>query len=382
MNFDQVIDRRQTESIKWQRYGRDVLPMWVADMDFRSPEPVIQALQARVDHGVFGYGAPPEGTREAIAAHLVSRHGWQVDISEIAFISGVVTGFTHAIYSLTDPGDRILIQTPAYPPFLAAPESTGRECVINELLQQEDGKYVIDFNDFEEKIASGVKLFILCNPHNPTGRVFTHEELSRMAEICLVHGVLICSDEIHADLTFSGQKHIPIAGISHAVATNAVTYFAPSKTFNVAGFSTSVYVAHNSEMRRKLAQSMRLLLGHPNILGLHAARAAYKDGGPWLDAALKYLEANRDYLIDFVDDELPGIRMWKPEGTYLGWLDCRGLNLDVSPHQFFLEGAKVALNDGADFGAAGKGFARINFGCPRSLLVQGLEQMKAAVEKG
>lgn len=382
MNFDQDINRRYTESIKWQRYGQDVLPMWVADMDFRSPEPVIQALHERVDHGVFGYGGAPEGTREAIAQHLLTRHDWLVDVSEIAFISGVVTGFTHAIYSLTEPGDRILIQTPAYPPFLVAPESTGRECVINELVQGEDGQYFVDFDDFEEKIASGVKLFILCNPQNPTGRVFTQAELSHMAEICLAHQVLICSDEIHGDLIYPGYQHLPIAKISEEVSASTVTYFAPSKTFNVAGFSTSVYIAKNLEMRERLAQSMRLLLGHPNILGLHAARAAYLHGGPWLEAVLKYLEGNRDFLVNFVDGELAGIRMRKPEGTYLGWLDCRDLDLNVSPHQFFLEEAKVALNDGADFGTAGEGFVRINFGCPRALLSQGLRQMKAALENG
>ena len=381
MDFDQIINRRDTESIKWNRYGEDVLPMWVADMDFRSPEAVIQALHERVEHGVFGYGGAPEGLQEAIADHLAGRQGWHVDVGEIAFISGVVTGFTHAIYSLTDPGDGVLIQTPAYPPFLAAPKSTGRKCVINALVQRQDGKYFIDFDDFARKITAGVKLFILCNPQNPTGRVFTYEELERMAEICLENDVLICSDEIHADLVFGGYQHIPIASLSEAVAAKTVTYFAPSKTFNVAGFSTSIYVAKDAGMRKKLAESMCLLLGHPNILGLHAARAAYRHGGPWLDALLDYLEQNRDVLTRFVADELPGIEMHSPEGTYLGWLDCRGLGLSVSPHTFFLEKAKVAVNEGADFGEVGEGFVRINFGCPRAVLLQGLTKMKAALDQ-
>jgi len=381
MNFDQIINRRDTDSVKWNRYGEDVLPMWVADMDFRSPEPVIEMLHERVAHGVFGYGCPPEGLQQAIVDHLLSRHRWVVDASQISFISGVVTGFTHAIYSLTKPGDRVLIQTPAYPPFLAVPEETGRPAVFNELVRGADGRYEIDFDDFEKKIQSGVKLFILCNPQNPTGRVFSREELTRMAEVCLANDVLICSDEIHADLVFSESTHIPTASLSDEIAAQTVTYIAPSKTFNIAGFSTSVYIAQDPEMSQTLSRSMCMLLGHPNILGLHAALAAYRDGGPWLDEVLLYLESNRDFLADFVASELPGIQVWKPEGTYLGWLDCRELGLDISPHQFFLEKAKVGLNEGRNFGDDGEGFVRLNFACPRHLLEQGLGQMKSALDQ-
>ena len=379
MDFDQIIDRRHTESVKWNWFSEDVLPMWVADMDFRSPEPVIDALRARVEHGVFGYGWPPEGLKEAIQAHLVNRHNWQVAEKEIDFISGVVTGFNHAIYSLTEPGDKVLIQTPVYPPFLAAPEQAGRERVINPLVRLPDGNYEIDFEDFEAKAASGVKLFILCSPHNPVGRVFTREELTRMAEICLAHDVLICSDEIHADLVFSGAKHIPIASLSPEIAANTVTYFAPSKTFNVAGLSTSVYVTQCAALRDRLQHSMAMLLGHPNIFGTQAALAAYRDSQDWLDEVLIYLEGNRDFLVDYVRSELPGISIWKPEGTYLAWLDCQDMDLSITPQQFFLEKAKVGLNDGADFGDGGEGFVRLNFGCPRALLKEGLERMKKAL---
>ena len=379
MDFNQIIDRRSTESYKWKRYGADVLPMWVADMDFRSPEPVIEALHKRVAHGVFGYGGAPDGLREAIHAHLLNRQSWEVAVADIGFISGVVTGFNHAIYSLTDPGDRILIQTPAYPPILAAPTESGREIVVNELVQQGDGKYIIDFDDFEAKVASGVKLFILCNPQNPTGRVLTRDELTRISEICLHYDIVICSDEIHADLVFSDYQHIPIACLGQEVSQKTVTYFAPSKTFNLAGLSTSVYVAQSPEMREILSHSMRMLLGHPNILGLNAALAAYQHGGDWLDQVLAYLEGNRDYLADFVSSELPGVKMWTQEGTYLGWLDCRELDLEMAPQAFFLEKAKVGLNDGGDFGKAGEVFVRLNFGCPRALLQQGLTQMKLAL---
>lgn len=379
MDFDQIIDRRHSESVKWNWFDEEVLPMWVADMDFRSPEPVIAALQARVAHGVFGYGWPPDGLKEAIQSHLTRRHTWKVQEEEINLISGVVTGFNHAIYSLTEPGDKVLIQTPVYPPFLAAPGQAGRERVVNPLVRMPDGKYGIDFNDFEAKAASGVKLFILCSPHNPVGRVFTREELTRMAEICLAHDVLICSDEIHADLVFSGVKHIPIASLSPEISANTVTYFAPSKTFNVAGLSTSVYVAQSEKLRETLLHSMQMLLGHPNIFGTQAALAAYRDSQDWLDEALVYLEANRDYLVDFVQSELPGVSIWKPEGTFLAWLDCQDLDLPVSPQKFFLEQAKVGLNDGADFGEGGEGFVRLNFGCPRALLAEGLVRMKKAL---
>jgi len=202
-----------------------------------------------------------------------------------------------------------------------------------------------------------------------------------MAEICLRHGSKICSDEIHADLVYSGHKHIPIASLSQEVADNTVTYFAPSKTFNVAGFSTSVYVTTQVKMQEALSQSMPMLLGHPNILGLHAALAAYRDGGSWLADVLKYLEANRDHMVKIVNQKMPGVQVYKPEGTFLGWLDCRSLALDTSPHQFFLTEAKVGLNDGRDFGEAGDGFVRLNFGCPRALLDQGLNQMISAIKK-
>ncbi len=378
MDFGKLIDRRATESAKWHYYDQDVLPMWVADMDFRAPDCVIQALHKRVEHGIFGYGGAPEGLHEEIVQHLADFQGWSVKPTEIEFVCGVVTGFTHAIYSLTEPGDRVLIQTPVYPPILKVPAATRRQCVHNALIQNQAGKYEIDFDDFKQKAASGVTLFILCNPHNPVGRVFTREELTQMAEICLENDILICSDEIHGDLLFSGYQHLPIASLSPEVAERTVTYFAPSKTYNMAGLSTSVVVTQNPELKNRLSNTFPMLLGHPNILGLHAARAAYQDGRQWLHELLAYLESNRDYLVDFVQHQLPGIHMWKPEGTFLGWLDCRALNME-SPHAFFLEEGKVGFNDGKSFGKVGDGFLRINFGCPRATLTQGLNRMKAAL---
>ncbi|HQA28014.1 MAG TPA: MalY/PatB family protein [Brevefilum fermentans] len=380
MDFDSIIDRRCTESYKWHYYPEDVLPMWLADMDFKAPEPVIQALTERVNHGVFGYGSRLEGLDDAILQHLVHFFDWSVNPEDLNFVCGVVTGFVHAIYSLTEPGESVLIQTPIYPPILRAPHATGRVAVHNRLILKEDGKYEIDFDDFEEKVASGVKLFILCNPHNPVGRVFTREELTKMAEICLKYNVWICSDEIHNDLIFSGYQHIPIANLSPDAAQITVTYLAPSKTFNIAGLSTSVVIAENPVIKDRLSQTLSMLLGHPNILGLHAARAAYLHGRPWLREVMHYLQANRDYLVNYVNENLPGIRMWSPEGTFLGWMDCRQLEVE-SPHRFFLDEAKVGFNDGISFGEDGQGFLRINFGCPRAMLDEGLVRMKTALEK-
>jgi len=380
MDFDSIIDRRCTESYKWHYYPEDVLPMWLADMDFKAPEPVIQALTERVNHGVFGYGSRLEGLDDAILQHLVHFFDWTVNPEDLNFVCGVVTGFVHAIYSLTEPGESVLIQTPIYPPILRAPHATGRVAVHNRLILKEDGKYEIDFDDFEEKVASGVKLFILCNPHNPVGRVFTREELTKMAEICLKYNVWICSDEIHNDLIFSGYQHIPIANLSPDAAQITVTYLAPSKTFNIAGLSTSVVIAENPVIKDRLSQTLSMLLGHPNILGLHAARAAYLHGRPWLREVMHYLQANRDYLVNYVNENLPGIRMWSPEGTFLGWMDCRQLEVE-SPYRFFLDEAKVGFNDGISFGEDGQGFLRINFGCPRAMLDEGLVRMKTALEK-
>ena len=379
MNFDEIIDRRNTESIKWRYFEEDVLPMWIADMDFQAPEAVIDALHHRVSHGVFGYGCEPEGLKHAIQDHLARRQGWVVSEDAISFVSGVVTGFAHAIYSLTEPGDKVLIQPPVYRPILIGPESVGRVCLHNPLIRGESGRYEIDFDDFEEKIASGVKLFLLCNPHNPVGRVFTPGELTKMAEICLKHEVLICSDEIHADLIYSGNQHTPIASLSPEIAAVTVTYFAPSKTFNIAGLSTSVYVAENPSLRKQLSESMRLILGHPNVLGMQAALAAYRDGQEWLGQLLIYLESNRDFLVDYVTQELPGVKIWCPEGTFLGWLDCSDLALEPSPQQFFLEHGRVGFNEGKEFGVGGEGFIRLNFGCPKKMLQEGLERMRSAI---
>lgn len=378
-NFDELPDRRQFESAKWLWYGGENIPMWVADMDFRSPEPVIRALQERVAHGVFGYGLEPRGLRDAVVAWLAARHGWQVDPETLVFIPGVVTGLHSAAQGLVNAGEGILIQPPVYMPFLGIPKYAGASRQDAQLVQQADGSYHIDFDAFEAAIRPETRMFILCNPHNPVGRVFTRDELTRMAEICLRHNLIICSDDIHCDLVFSGHKHVPIASLDPEINRNTITLLAPSKTFNIAGLSCSVAVISDPDLRKRFNEGSRGLVHGVNLLGLTAALAAYQEGAEWLDQLLVYLEGNRDWLVDFARRELPGVRIASPEGTYLAWLDFRLSGLSSEPYQFFKQKAGVIMSEGAAFGPGGEGFVRLNFGCPRSMLVEALEKMRAAL---
>ena len=379
-DFDTIIPRRATESIKWNLCADDELPMWVADMDFRSPEPVIEALRVRVEHGVFGYGSIPPALREAIVERLQRLYGWQVEPDAIVFLPGVVPGFNAAVQTLLAPGAGLLVQTPVYPPILHAADKTEFLPQYMPLTRQQDGRYTVDLELFEECITAQTGMFLLCNPHNPVGRVFTASELEQMAEICLREELFICSDEIHGDLIFSEAEHIPIAALSPEIAERTITLMAPSKTFNIAGLSCSFAVIPNPELRERFEAGRKGLMGHPNILGVRAALAAYQEGESWLSALLSYLEANRDYTYDFVQQELPGIQMARPEGTYLAWLDCRESGIPGNPYEFFRAEASVMLNDGAIFGPEGTDFVRLNFGTPRKLLVEGLKRMRGALE--
>jgi cystathionine beta-lyase len=378
-NFDTCPDRRATESIKWHEYPADVLPLWVADMDFISPEPVKRALLERVEHGIFGYPRESAELREVIVSRMAERYQWTVQPDEIIFQPGVIRGFNRAVHTVAEPGAGVLIQTPVYPPFLSAPRSADLARHEMELTRLADGTYTIDWDAFESAITPQTRLFLLCNPHNPVGRVFRREELTRMAEICLRHGVTICSDEIHCDLLFPGHTHIPIATLSPEVAANTITLMAPSKTFNIAGLDCAFAIVQNESLRRRYTHAHQGLISGVNVLGWTAALAAYRDGQEWLTQVLAYMQANRDFLAEFVNNELPGIQMTPLEGTYLAWLDCRALTLDTSPYEFFLKQAKVALNDGATFGRGGEGFVRLNLGCPRATLVNALERMKTAL---
>lgn len=378
-DFDTPTNRRESESMKWNAYSADVLPMWVADMDFRSPPAVRAALQKRLDHGVFGYPTPPQSAREAIAAWLANRHGWKVDPEAVLLLPGVVPGFNVAARAVTNPGDGVLVQTPVYGPFFRVAQNVGLIHQETELVRRADGQYEVDYDAFENTITEETSLFLLCNPHNPVGRVFQQDELERMAEICLQHDVVICSDEIHSDLVFREHKHTPIASLSPEIAANTITLIAPSKTFNIAGLKASAAIIENKALREKFEAARADMVEWVNVFGLVALEAAYREGEPWLEALLDYLQANRDFVFDFVQNELPGVQMAKPEGTHLAWLDCHEAGIEDSPSQFFLENARVAVNDGAWFGKGGEGFVRFNFAAPRATVKEALERMKAAL---
>jgi cystathionine beta-lyase len=393
-DFDEIIERRPSGCAKWNAYESDVLPLWVADMDFRSPQPVIEALRCQVDHGVFGYGLEPPELRPLLQERLQRLYGWRVEAEALVFVPGVVIGYSLATHAVTEPGDGLMVQTPVYYPMLRVPGYTGCTLDAMELSQPPmtlggqprggplgwtDGQYEIDMDAFEAAIRPRTRIFILCNPHNPVGRVFTRRELEDMAEICLHHDVVICSDEIHCDLVFPGHWHLPIASLAPEIEARTITLMAPSKTYNVAGLHASVAIIPNPELRQRFLAAQRGIVPHLDIMGYAAMLAAYAEGDPWLEQALRYLEVNRDFVFDAVQ-ELPGLSMTRPEGTYLAWIDCRQAHLEQPPHTFFLEKARVGLNNGAQFGQGGEGFVRLNFGCPRATLADALERMRAALE--
>lgn len=380
-DFDHAPDRRGSDSLKWQRYG-DALPLWVADMDFGSPEPVLTALHERVRHEVLGYGAPPDALSAVICARMDALYHWTVTPDQIVYLPGLVCGLNVACRAVGAPGDAVLVQTPVYPPFLSAPIHQDRQLRIAELTAEtRAGRLHYRFDDaiLAAAISPQTRLFMLCHPHNPVGRVFSPAELLRLAALCERHDLTVCADEIHGDLLLDGHTHTPFATLAPEIAQRCITLMAPSKTFNIAGLGASFAIIQNPELRRRFQHAMRGIVPDPNILGLHAALAAYQRGADWLQALRSYLTANRDEVLDFVDRHLPGIRVTAPEATYLAWLDCRAADLPEDPHRFFLRHAGVALNDGATFGPGGAGFVRLNFGCPRALLAEGLERMRTSL---
>ncbi len=379
-DFDAPVDRRRTDSHKWQRYGEDVIPLWVADMDFVSAAPIITALHERVDHGVFGYARQDKELVATIRKRLKRLYDWDVPEEEIVFLPGVVPGLNLAFQSCTDPQDGVLLQPPVYFHFIDDPLRHNR--VLNDppLVEKEDS-YEIDYDAFEQAISTRTKLFFLCNPHNPVGRVFTVQELSRLAEICLRHRLVICSDEIHCDLLYPGSRHTPIATLGSDVARMSITLMAPSKTFNIAGLGSAFAIIKNAEIRKSWNRWHAGLVPQVNVMGNVAALAAYRDSQEWLDQVLVYLTANRDFLSRSVKDRLPGIRMARMEATYLAWLDCRDSAIPGKASEFFLKHAGVGLNDGAEFGKGGAGFVRLNFACPRETLARAVDRMADALKQ-
>ncbi|HOE73259.1 MAG TPA: PatB family C-S lyase [Deltaproteobacteria bacterium] len=374
-DFDTPVERRGTGSLKWDRYkGRDVIPLWVADMDFKAPPAVIEALRERVDHGVFGYTLPPGELVNVIVEMLEREHAWKADPQWLVWLPGLVTGINVACRSVGAPGDAVMTTTPAYPPFLGAPALSGRT-LIAVPHRDDSARYVFDFEGMEQAESGGTRLFFLCNPQNPTGRVFTREELMRLAQICLRHGIVICSDEIHCGLVLDPDaRHVSIAALDREIARQSITLLSPSKTYNLPGLGFSLAVIPDRDLRMQFRKSMEGIVPHVNAFGCIAALAAYRDCGQWRSALLDYLRANRDMVESFVAGT-PGISMHHVEATYLAWIDCRALGAE-DPASLF-ERCGVGLSNGRDFGAPG--YVRLNFGCARSTLAQALDRMETAI---
>ena len=383
-NFDEIVDRRKTGAYKWSKYDPDVLPMFVADMDFRSPEPVIQALLKRVEHGVFGYEWPSDDLANIVCQRMQSEYHWRVTPEQVIFLPGLVSGLNLICRAIGKPGDSAVMLTPVYPPFLSAPVNqfmTASTAQLREVRKGQTLSYEIDFDAFEAAIKPNTSLFIHCHPHNPTGHEYTLAEMQRLAEVCLRHNVVILSDEIHCDLMMDGNRHSPMASLSPEIAGRCITLMAPSKTFNVPGLGCSFAIIQNPELHAAVKKSETGIIPHVNALGLTAAVAAYTHGGEWLAELRKYLTGNRDTLVDYITENMPGISTTVPEATYLAWLDCSKAGIPGNPHEFFLEKARVAMNDGPTFGPGGENFVRFNYGCSRAHMMQALEQMKTALDQ-
>jgi cystathionine beta-lyase len=376
-DFDQVFDRHNTGSTKWSRYSADVLPMWVADMDFAAPPVVIEALQQRLLHPLVGYSVAQDNLREAIVADLWAKFAWKVKPQELIFLPGVESGFNMALKALVQPQQNVVVQVPNYPPLRHAPGHWGLNKVELEFVAQADGTYLTPLDVLRESLNGGGAL-LLSNPHNPIGKVFGREELQAVADICAAQDAWIISDEIHAELCFDGRVHIPTASLSTEIAERTITLMSASKAYNIAGLKTSFMIIQNTALRERVNHARCGMVDSVNPLGMEATRVAYSEGGPWLAELKTYLQANRDWLVEAVRSRLPGVTINVPQGTYLAWLDCSALDLD-NPQQFFLEQAKVGLSPGLDFGDQHQQFVRLNFGCPRSLLEEGISRMERAL---
>lgn len=384
-NFDEIVDRSNTSCIKWDYVKEflgegDLLPMWVADMDFKTPDFIVRAVKERTNHEIFGYSMRPKGYYQSIVDWVKDRHAWEIEKDWIVFSPGVVPAVNFAVLAFTQPGDEIIVQPPVYFPFFNAVTDHKRKLGYNQL-HFDNGHYSMNFDDLKRKISSQTKMIILSNPHNPVGRAWTEKELRELAEICIKNKILIISDEIHSDLVFKPNRHCVMSKLSREIADHTITMMAPSKTFNLAGMSTSSVIISNPELRKSFKTTLDSFhLGLGNIFGAVASEAAYMNGKDWLDQMLDYVKGNIDLVDDFLKNQLPHVKMVQPEATYMVWLDFRELNLTRKDlNELILSKAKLGLNDGEVFGPGGEGFHRMNLACPRSYVVTAMNQLKAAV---
>jgi len=383
-NFNEIIPREGTNCIKydareWLFKTNDVLPLWVADTDFRTPDFIAEAIKKRAEHEIYGYTFKPDSYFDAVIGWMKRRHNWTIEKEWISSSPGVVAGLTLAIETFSKPGDGVIVQPPVYFPFFESVKGTKRKMVENPL-KIENSRYTLDFEDLRSKIDKNTRLLLLCNPQNPGGMVWTQNELEKLAEICLENNIIVISDEIHSDLVFTGNRHIPFATLSEETAKNSVICMAPSKTFNVAGLASSLVIIPDKTKKARYERALNVgHLGMGNIFGSVALEAAYSNGDKWLNQLLDYLWENYLFLENFITKNLPKVKVMKPEATYLIWLDFReyGMN-DEELMQFTVEKAKVGLNNGGRFGTGGDGWLRLNIGCPRSVLEEGLNRLKEA----
>ena len=380
-DFDTPVQLAGTDSQKWQKYaGRDVLPMWVADMDFKSPPAIIAAIQKRVTHGVYGYARPIKSSNDAVVDALASRYGWKIDPSWLVWLPGLVVGLNVAAQAFAAVGDEVLTLSPVYPPFMTAPKNSGRISVqVPFTLNAGAARWEIDWAALERAVTPRTKVFFLCNPHNPLARVWRREELGQLAEFCLRHRLVLCSDEIHCDLLLDpALAHISTATLSPEIAARTITFMAPSKTYNVPGLGTSLAIISDPTLRAQFVRATAGIVAEVNVFGYTACEAAYRDCEDWRQALLTYLRGTRDFILDFAAHELPGLKVEAPiEATYLAWLNVTALGLKDPTAHFEQHG--VGLSDGAYFGARKGHYVRLNFGCTRATLAEGLRRMKAAL---
>jgi cystathionine beta-lyase len=383
-DFDEIIERRNTLAFKYdyrkEYFGSDeVIPMWVADMDFRTPDFIMKAIRKRADHEILGYTLRPDSFYQSIISWYKIRQDWEISKDWISFSPGIVAALSMAVKAFTSEGDKVIVQPPVYHPFFSVIKDNNRQILYNQLIE-EDGNYRMDLEGLKKNLDPTVKLLLLSHPHNPAGRAWTKQELADLADICLEKGITIISDEIHSDLVFHPQRHVPISTLSKEISDITVTCVAPSKTFNLAGLASSAVVLPNEKLRKDF--NHELATGHfymGNIFGSIALEAAYSEGHEWLDQLMDYLKGNLDLLSGFIASELPRIRLSPVEATYLAWLDMRSLGLKSKElRKFMTEKARIGCNDGPSFGPGGEGFQRLNFACPRPILQKALEQLKDA----
>lgn len=386
-NFDELIERRGTDCVKVDevetRFGRSgLIPLWVADMDFRTPHFIVDALKKRCEHAIFGYTFASDAYYNSIIHWVKNLHQWQVKREWLSYIPGIVKGIGQAVMCFTLPGEKVIIQPPVYHPFRIVPTLEGR-AVVNNPLKIVNGKYTMDFEQLESVIDEKCKLFILCNPHNPGGIVWEKETLQKLAAICSAHNILVISDEIHAEMVYPEYKHHPFATVSAAAAQNSITFMAPSKTFNIAGIVSSYAIISDPVIRKKFFGFLEASeLDSAHIFAYVATFAAYEQGESWRRQMIKYVKDNVSFVDHYLKTHIPGIKAYLPQASFLVWLDCRALNLSQSELvSLFVNEARLALNDGSMFGPGGEGYMRLNVGCPRSILEKALNNLKTALER-